>query len=249
MMGFICCRKRDNGTDFGVERDEAFVKDRMLAMSTKDANGETSWVAYLIAASVLATAFGNMFVMKSRLKSISRWKAPSKQRTTDWRHPSPANWYENKHVKKEHLRGPNTPPGVHGAYEPYPEAGSKSFKTGDNPIQRQKIFLKKFKKWKLSEYNDNSLRPTFVPGSTIAENSSFASYLRTLNLPLDSMPSPKEVKEAYRLIALELHPDSSKSVPDPEKAQSNRAAFTEASNAAKALQQKLTSIEKMASSE
>lgn len=239
-MRFERLRSRDSG---GTSRSSSIVA--MSASNGKNGNGETSWVAYVIAASVLATAFGNMFVMKSRLKSISRWKAPSKQqRTTDWRHPSPSNWYENSHVTKENLRGPNTPPGVHAAYEPYPEADSKAFKAGDNPLQRQKIFLDRFKQWKLSEYSDDSLRPHFVPGVTIAENSSFRSYLRTLNLPLESMPSPKEVKEAYRLIALELHPDSYKGEIDPAKAQLNRAAFTEASNAAKALQQKLSVIEK-----
>lgn len=235
----VCGSKVDSSTISTVSRGG------VIALSKAD--GEKSWVAYVIAASVLATAFGNMFVMRSRLKSISRWKAPSKQRATSgWEHPSPSNWYKNDHVRKENLRGPNTPPGVHAAYEPYPEAGSKAFKNKDSPLQRQRLFLEKFKKWKASEY-DGALRPDFVPGSDFAENHLFRNHLRTLRLPLEVVPSPKEVKEAYRLIALELHPDSNnngKEEVDPAKAQLNRATFTDASNAAKALHQKLSHIEK-----
>ena len=140
-------------------------------------------------------------------------------------------------------------------------AGSSKFNRRQlSPQKRQQVFLDRYKAWKASGYSDDdSKRPYFVPGSSIAESASFSSYLRTLKMREDSVPSPKEVKEAYRLMALELHPDSaannkningkssssSAGAEEDKKAQRDRAAFTEASSAAKALQLKLSDIEKM----
>jgi hypothetical protein len=226
----------------GPPSQEALKRRTAVALSS---NGEKeSLLKYIIAGSVLATCVGNMFVMRSRLRSISKWRAPTSRKSDSWAHPSPSNMYENAHVTKENLRGPNTPNGQYAAAEPFPPANKMRAKVREmNPRQRDRYFLDRFAEWKKSNFRDAALRPNFVPGSTVAEARSFTSYLRNLKMRTDTFPSIEEVKGAYRAIAVELHPDS-----NPDRSDKNQetytAALTRAKEAQEALITKLRFIEK-----
>ena len=139
-------------------------------------------------------------MMRSRLRSISKWRAPTSRKSEKWAHPSPSNMYENDHVTKENLRGPNTPHGQHAAAEPFPPATRMRAKLKEmNPRQRDSLFLEKYAAWRKSDFQDASLRPHFVPGSTIAEGRSFTNYLRNLKMQTDVFPSIDEVKTPTEL--------------------------------------------------
>ena len=222
--------------------------------SSTHVQDDNSTMKYIIAGSVLATCVGNMFIMRSRLKSMSKWRAPTARKSDGWAHPSPSNMYENAHVTKENLRGPNTPAGgQHSAAEPFPPATSMRAKLKEmNPRMRDRFFLDKWATWKKSGFKDDALRPNFITGSTIADGRSFANYLRNLEMRTDTVPSVDEVKFAYRALARELHPDANRhggvieldNDENEEIQEKNTQALTRAKEAQDALVVKLRNIDK-----
>jgi len=140
-----------------------------------------SSLEYFIAAAVLGTAIGNMFVVR-RLRSISKLKSP----TDPW-----------EKVKQAAQNSNSSPKGDPRAQQEMYD-NLKNFKSQQNEILMKRKVLKQ---WHISNY-DSLHRPSF---SYLPDY--YNKHLVVLKMPLKQYPSKVEVKEAWRKYAMTEHPD------------------------------------------
>ena len=138
-----------------------------------------SALEYFIAAAVLGTAIGNMFVVR-RLRSISKLKSPGDP------------WEKIKHAANS-----NNPRNEQQAQQEVYD-NLKKFQSKQNEIMMRKKVLNQ---WCNSNY-DSRHRPSFhyLPDY-------YVKHLEVLRLPLNQYPSKAEVKEAWHKYAMIVHPD------------------------------------------
>ena len=143
------------------------------------ASDDPSTLAYFIAAAVLGTAIGNMFVVR-RLRSISKLKSPGDPWEKIKQATNSNNPKSEQHVQQE-------------VYD-----NLKKFQLKQNEIMMRKKVLKQ---WCNSNY-DSRHRPSFhyLPDY-------YVKHLEVLRLPLNQYPSKVEVKEAWHKYAMMVHPD------------------------------------------
>lgn len=217
-------------------------------------NQDDSWFKYIVAASVIGTCIGNMFVAR-KMRSIGKWRAPTKDAHTrkpggnGFQHPSPSNFYENKHINETNYRGPNTPQWDKAFKAPYPSSATSSdFKMRLNqksPIELDKEFILYYIKWANAKppFDANSHnRPYFITGSATYDGLALQPHLTTLDLQIDRISSVKEIKMAFQQKAKLLHPDSNHRGTGPSNEmdeEAKRREFTQVSESYRHLLKKM----------
>jgi hypothetical protein len=140
---------------------------------------DDGYLKYILAASVFATAFGNIFVAR-RLKSIPK---------------APRGFYADKNKPKS---GPNR------ESEKYKTTGSER----EQQRHREYHWQKEQQRIMREAYGHMGRRSkgginTFSVPNSVAMN------LRALEMSTDHIPTKDELSKAYRVIAMKYHPDRS----------------------------------------
>jgi hypothetical protein len=196
------------------------------------------FIGALIIGALIGNMFAAKRLKSFEFVKASRYTTSYKPAAGPWQAPSPSNNYFNEHIDERNFkanveRGTGSP----GGSAPYPPSGrfgaaaaAASYKNS-NLIRRESelAFIQQYRQWKMSGFPASSTaapRPVFTSHSSSSSRSSgidggtdaflasyiskdaWASYLSTLQLPAAQVPSRTEVKDAYRLLALRLHPDT-----------------------------------------
>ena len=228
---------------------------------------EDSWFKYIVAASVIGTCIGNMFVAR-KMRSIGKWTAPTKDAHKRKAggygfHPSPSNFYANEHINASHYRGPHTR--QHGwdgktFNAPYPNSATnahfKNHLKQKSPLELDQEFIVAYKKWSrtIPPFESNSpYRPYFVAHSSTWDGLALQHHLNNLDLQQDRVSSVTEIKRAFQHKAKLLHPDSNhtsnsskngKNGDSKNDEESKRREFTKVSESYRFLLKKMEPLQK-----
>lgn len=208
--------------------------------------------SYVIAAIIIGGVLGNIFSVR-RLKSM-KFRTPGAPPSANepWQPPSPSNFYYNEHITEKN----------YAANIGKPFTSQESYMRGMGSHQSQinsaeLTFMSVYRTWKESGYQSTATRPKFaalgdnLPHTNIpALNSKeeWLHYLSVLNLSEEFVPSRAEVKDAYRALALKLHPDTASSPVNrletsPDASKGDPAAFASVTEAYRGALNKIDHLE------
>jgi len=208
---------------------------------------------YGLAFVILGGLLGNMFITR-RFKTYKGIRTPgfdgkaSEAATKPFEHPSPRNHYKNDHISEKNYRA--------NAGRPFVPASV--IMGGGLDVNNHKLeleFMKKYKAWHSDGYktkSNNSIsnnRPKFTVGNrsgnesriSIGSGVEWSSYLNTLKLSPEFVPTREEIRRAYKTFAFLNHPDT-KSNSNGEQASTEE--FTAVHEAYRNLLKKVDQLEK-----
>ena len=171
---------------------------------------------YILAAAVIASAIGNIFVVR-KMRSFKNLRPHSNSNNNTTTATTTTNNNNNNNADFHS-----------SANDAQKEAWRKIDQEAVFKQQQRETFHASYQNWKKSSYTNNLFRPQL----SVADRALLFPHLKALNMPLNTLPSQLELKNAYRKKALSTHPDTSTRKENNSQPAST-LQFTEASDAYK----------------